>query len=590
MPPLAWDCLTYHLTFAALWIQKGTLFIFHAPDQIADNAYFPINGDIFASWLLLPFNSDLLVNIMNFPVTLLGGIACYAIARELGLGRRAAAWAPALICFSPVIYSQVTTALSENSLFAFYVAGVLFTLRYLLNGRSIEGVLAAVSAGMLIGIKQTGIPAAGIIFIAIATKALRTADCSGAAKKSALLLSSLIIIVALGGRQYILNSIDARNPLYPFPVTALNQEIFAGSLEWEQHGQWVMDFEQKSGLVKRNWWTRELRRLCYIKDYYSTYPITAGPKFLLLLILAIASLFVRPPGISRRHWYFLSLLWIVPAVLFYSTGATNIARKGPWVEYSTRFLSPLLALVAILSLVVIERWRRHFRGADFFLAALVGWDLLYVNATHLWEIRALYPAVALIVPALVIAFSRASGRGMFFFRKVFPVHEGRVEKAFPGLPKVISRQCIPWALAFVLFVAVLSALQHYRDTTRYVYFQNHYDHQQIPTALISGWELLDRLDDPKTVAMTMGDEPPDGHWFFYPLLGRRFQNQIVYVSAKHNREVPAWFDRGFIRGEDFSIWLNNVQMEKVDYILVAKPWPIELLWMLRQQRKVSARL
>ncbi len=25
MPPLAWDCLTYHLTFASLWIKKGTL-------------------------------------------------------------------------------------------------------------------------------------------------------------------------------------------------------------------------------------------------------------------------------------------------------------------------------------------------------------------------------------------------------------------------------------------------------------------------------------------------------------------------------------------------------------------------------------
>ena len=89
---------------------------------------------------------------------------------------------PALICFSPVIYSQVTTALSENSLFAFYAAGVLFTLRYLLKGRSVDGVLAAVSAGMLIGIKQTGIPAAGLIFIAMAAKALRAADGRGAAK------------------------------------------------------------------------------------------------------------------------------------------------------------------------------------------------------------------------------------------------------------------------------------------------------------------------------------------------------------------------------------------------------------------------
>ena len=28
MPPLAWDCLTYHLTSAALWVKKGTLLLF----------------------------------------------------------------------------------------------------------------------------------------------------------------------------------------------------------------------------------------------------------------------------------------------------------------------------------------------------------------------------------------------------------------------------------------------------------------------------------------------------------------------------------------------------------------------------------
>ena len=201
---------------------------------------------------------------------------------------------------------------------------------------------------------------------------------------------------------------------------------------------------------------------------------------------------------------------------------------------------PLLALVAILSLVVIERWRRHFRGADFFLAALVGWDLLYVNSTHLWEIRALYPAMALIVPA-VIACGRASGRGMFFFKKVFFVDEGQVKKAFPGPLVVIVRQCIPCALAFVLLVAVLSALQHYRDATRYVYFQNHYDHQQIPTALISGWEFLDRLDYPKTVAMTMGDEPPTVIGFFIPCSAGGFKTRLcMYPQSAIEMFLPGW--------------------------------------------------
>ena len=38
MPPLVYDCLTYHLTFAAMWIKKGAIFLFKAPDQIIDCA------------------------------------------------------------------------------------------------------------------------------------------------------------------------------------------------------------------------------------------------------------------------------------------------------------------------------------------------------------------------------------------------------------------------------------------------------------------------------------------------------------------------------------------------------------------------
>ena len=130
MPPLSWDSLTYHLTSAALWIKKGTLCTLQAPYQM-QNVYFPINGELFAAWLILPFHTDLLVNTMNFPITLLGGVACYAIARELGLKRGEASFVPALICFASMIYAQITTQYVDNAAFAFCIASVLFTLRYL---------------------------------------------------------------------------------------------------------------------------------------------------------------------------------------------------------------------------------------------------------------------------------------------------------------------------------------------------------------------------------------------------------------------------------------------------------------------------
>ena len=95
---------------------------------------------------------------------------------------------------------------------------------------------------------------------------------------------------------------------------------------------------------------------------------------------------------------------------------------------------------------------------------------------------------------------------------------------------------------------------------------------------MNGWEFLDQSDDEKTIAMTKGWDPPGHNWFFYPLLGRWLQNDIVYISTKYKWEVPAWLHQGLLRGNDSSIWFYNLNAKKVDYILVAKPWPIELNW------------
>jgi hypothetical protein len=95
--------------------------------------------------------------------------------------------------------------------------------------------------------------------------------------------------------------------------------------------------------------------------------------------------------------------------------------------------------------------------------------------------------------------------------------------------------------------------------------------------------------------MTVAWEPPGHTWFFYPLLGKWFQNEILYVSAKHTHNVPTWLERGRLRGNDQSIWLDNLRRDEVDYILVVsnmvnpcvmdrgklfqETWPDELRWM-----------
>jgi len=572
MPPLVYDCVTYHLTFAAMWIKKGTIFIFKAPDQIIDCAYFPINGELFASWLLLPFQSDLLANTMNFPLTLLAGIGCYAIARELGLTRKEASFAPALVCFAPMVFSQLTTALVDNATCAFYVASVLFILRYLRNGHLHEGLLAIAAAGIMAGIKHSGIPVLGLIFIAFAVRLLRTGSLRGLIRKCAAVCAGLLIICALGGRQYILNTLDAGNPLYPFSVEIAGTRLLEGSAQWKLVDEWIAEQERAKGLDKYSLWEKEYRKLLYMS-------ITLGPKFLAFILLALISLLLRPDGISRGRWCFLTALWFVPMLLFYADTDANAARKGPWIESSSRFLSPSVALFTIMGLTVIKKFRHYLRGVDFFLVALVVWDLLYINKNHLWQVEALYPFIALLIVIAVLSMARVR---QSLRKEAGVVGTGQSPGLFFWGGLIGRGQWIVYPAGLLVLVAGLYFLQCYRDATRYTYYSGHADHQSF-TALantqVGAWEFLDRPASPKTIALSMDPETPLGYWLFYPLMGRRLQNDVMYVSAKDKWDVPAWVDRGLLRGNDFETWLYNLKRLNVDCVMLAAPWPVEHSWM-----------
>jgi len=81
-PPLDADSLLYHLAFPASWIKSGTLdtpfFIFGSkpilfPGSLIDSApsYFPINAELFFTWLVLPLRNAFLADFEKFHFTLL---------------------------------------------------------------------------------------------------------------------------------------------------------------------------------------------------------------------------------------------------------------------------------------------------------------------------------------------------------------------------------------------------------------------------------------------------------------------------------------------------------------------------------------
>jgi hypothetical protein len=584
-PPLAWDCLTYHLTFAALWIQKGTIFLFKAPDQIITAAHLPINGELFAAWLLLPFHNDIIVNVMNFPLTLLGGGACYAIARELGLNRKDAGFAPALICFAPMIYWQILTQYVDNAAFAFYCSSVLFALVYIRTGYPWYGLLALAATGILIGIKYTAIPAAGLLLLVVGIRTMRLPKGFGGFRKSGLILSGLLIVCLMGGRQYLFNAIEARNPLYPFPLSIGQQEIFRGVESLEEINEWVDRYEMRNGQVKMGFWERQYRAFLYMA-------VSAGPKFMLFLLLACVSFFVKPARISRGVWYFLAVMWIMPLILYNVGASSRLASGGPWLDGNTRYLSSFFALFTLQGLVSLKNTGRNIGWVNMLLTAFVLWDLLMANVGQRQDVEMLYPLLPLAGALLIVMVTMA---GECLNRCV--LHDeyssaGTMQsKARPSRLKQSSRVCM--IVALMIMGAYL--LQLYREGTRYEYLSAPTDLNAFQRISVNGWEFLDKPGEKRTIAMAMAWDPPGHKWILYPLLGRHLQNDVVYISARYKWDVPSWLDNGEIRGEDASIWRFNLNNKNVDYIFVADPiaypllhtgeerakgvWPIELGWM-----------
>lgn len=554
MPPMAWDCLTYHLTFAAYWVQKSSLLSFIAPDQIIENAYLPINGELFASWLILPFHNDLLANTVNFPITLLGGIACYAIAREMGLTRREACFAPALLCFAPVIYAQITTAYVDNAVFAFCAASVLFTLRYLRSGQAADAVLAFAAAGILLGIKYSGIPVAGFVVLAIVTKRVRSSFNAG--RMCGMILLALLMLSSLGGRQYFMNAINARNPLYPVPIKFFNYVVAEGSKKLQKVDGWADQYEASTGLDRLSFWEREYQKLHYL-------PRSAGPKFLFFLMVALLAPFIRPRHIPAHQWYFLLLSWTVPMVLFYTSSSADYIRKAYWIEGSTRFLSPFIALFTVQALLLIKKFDKDFSRVAFLFAVLIVWDLFNTNKSQPEEVETVYPVLIVLAGLIIIFlnFLRAAGISL----------------------TAAPRWLVGASLAAVL-VGGCYFLQNFRDSTRYAYYRQHYDYFYTPKTgtLVNGWEFIDQPDQGKIVALSVGWDPPGHIWFFYPLMGRRLQNEVLYISSKYRYDAPAWLHKNMLRGDDPVLWRANLRMKQVDYIFLARPWPNELSWMERE--------
>jgi hypothetical protein len=134
----------------------------------------------------------------------------------------------------------------------------------------------------------------------------------------------------------------------------------------------------------------------------------------------------------------------------------------------------------------------------------------------------------------------------------------------------------------VIFLSVMG-ISHfflkYRHTHRDVYFQDYTDLHSFPRDFVEGWIWCNQPDRPLSIALAAGWSNSGHNWFYYPLMGSRWQNKVVYASIDHKGPYSTLASRG-LRGShtDFSAWIYNLQMLRVDLVFIQSPWPLELTW------------
>jgi hypothetical protein len=167
-PPRGWDVLTYHLPRAVAWLQHGNLGHYGFSP-----AFYPGNGEI-AMLVTLFSGSDRLTPLVQLPFALLGAVALYGLARELGARARWAALAPLAFLLAPIVVFQA--GIAKNDLI---VAGVVIAGAYLLtralgprppSERKPLLVTGGLALGLAAGTKYTVFPfvAATVVFLALA--------------------------------------------------------------------------------------------------------------------------------------------------------------------------------------------------------------------------------------------------------------------------------------------------------------------------------------------------------------------------------------------------------------------------------------
>jgi hypothetical protein len=285
-------------------------------------------------------------------------------------------------------------------------------------------------------------------------------------------------------------------------------------------------------------------------------PINIGPAGLLLLPLGLRGAWrgLRAPERRTGALFLLALAATTVASAF----APSVRFLWTeWAHMSARFLVPAFAALALLALAVDGPGVRATWLVLAFVELLLGLPLGW-GAVDARAFTAAAPWLLSVAAGVVIAWLLA-------------------RRGWSGWAAGILCACVLEML--VLLVRVRNALRS--DYYAAAAAQEIFEAMPLDEQAGAAWPLWEAFDGGKyRLAVSAGWQGSGLHWYRYPLLGSRLQNEVLYIPPTRGGEI---FDHE--RGEELAAhadelaWVTRLVRQQVDAVVALAPAPLEERWM-----------
>ena len=358
-PPLDWDGNAYHLAYVAQMLQNHS--IFDDPSSLAWMMGYPKGGELLQGWTMLLTRDDTLADLSQVPFLLLGIVALYGIACNLGVRKNSARYAALLFLFTPAVLNQLPTAYVDIMLTAsFFAALALITQK---KYHKLDLLLIGICFSFLISIKASGVYMCAILMLPLLWNLYQE---HGLRLKQYLTPALFVIVpLSVGLFWYIKNLVLYGSPLYPFGFNVAGHTIFKG-WDYEKWSDAIFHISAQSQLT--HWWYTWSEHspdpLLFRYDYDSSYfglgpiwftillPSIAFALYILIrkrlyrplfvLVLLAGLLFIYPANFVPRYTMFV----IVAGIICFGFLLDNLHR------YTTLAIKTIVLALAVITLCV----------------------------------------------------------------------------------------------------------------------------------------------------------------------------------------------------------------------------------------------